>query len=136
MVKTLKVQSYLNSIKGFYLEIFIDGSWDPESERAGFGVYEAQLDLKIGKRVTNRSSVFVTELLAILCALQWIGETRQNRVIICSDSAAVLMALEGSKSKVQPDIHEVFSVWYRIKRTGGEVMLWGVPGHAESREMK
>lgn len=41
------------------------------------------------------------------------------------------MALEGGKSKVQPDIiHEVFSVWYRIKRTGGEVMLCWVPGHA------
>lgn len=92
------------------MEIF-DGSRDPESERAGFGVYEAQFDLKIGKCVTNRSSVFVPELLAILCALQWIGETRQNRVIICSDSAAVPMASEGGKSKVQPDIiHEVFSV--------------------------
>lgn len=62
------------------MEIFIDGSRDPESERAGFGVYEAKLDLKIGKHVTNTSSVFVTELLAILCAMQWIGETRQNRV--------------------------------------------------------
>lgn len=68
------------------MKIYTYGSRDSKSERAGFGVYVAQLDMKIGKRVTNRSSVFVTELLAILCALQWIEETRQNRVTVYSDS--------------------------------------------------
>jgi ribonuclease HI len=39
------------------------------------------------------SSVFTSELMAVLWALRWIEESRPREVIICSDSAAALEAL-------------------------------------------
>ena len=60
--------------------------------------------MKIGRRISNGSSVFTSEVMAILWALRWIEETRPREVIICSDSAAALEALKGGKSKARPDI--------------------------------
>ena len=37
---------------------------------AGFGVYVGQLGVKIGQRISNGSSVFTSELMAILWALR------------------------------------------------------------------
>jgi len=87
-----------------HLGIFTDGSRDPVSRRAGFGVYVAQLNLWSGLRITDGSSVFATELLAILWALWWVEDVKPDRVLICSDSAAALTALQVGKSKARPDL--------------------------------
>ena len=56
-------------------------------------MYVEQLGVKIGRRISNGSSVFTSELMAVLWALRWIEESRPREVIICSDSAAALEAL-------------------------------------------
>ena len=73
---TPKIAEHLNSIRDITLIIFADGSRDPVSGRAGFGMYVEQLGVKIGRRISNGSSVFTSELMAILWALRWIDETR------------------------------------------------------------
>ncbi len=60
-----RVVVYLNSINQSSIIIFTDGSRDPVNGRAGFGVYVEKLGLKIGKIISNGSSVLTTELLAI-----------------------------------------------------------------------
>lgn len=50
-----------------------------------------QLDLKFSVRISDESSVFTSELMAILWALRWVEETKA-REVICSDSAAALEA--------------------------------------------
>ena len=100
----LKLEQYLNSGMGSYLKCFTDGAREPESGKAGFGVYITQLDLRISQRITNERSVFTTELLAMLWALWWIEDVKISETLICSDSAAALMALKGGKSKACPDI--------------------------------
>ena len=60
--------------------------------------------MKIGRRISNGSSVFTSEHMAILWALRWIEETRSREVIICTDSAAALGASRRGKSKARPDI--------------------------------
>ena len=67
-------------------------------------MYVEQLGVKIGRRISNGSSVFTSEHMAILWALRWIEETRSREVIICTDSAAALGASRRGKSKARPDI--------------------------------
>jgi len=66
--------------------VFTDGSRDPVSGRAGFGVYVEQLGLEIGQRISNESPVLTAELMTILWALWWIEEVKPREVIICFDS--------------------------------------------------
>lgn len=113
--------------------VFTDGSKDPVSGRAGFGVYVEQLGLKIGRRISDGSSVFTTELMAIQWALWWIEEASFREVIICSDSAAALETLRVGKSKARPDIlNEILSVFSRIGFACNITFCW-VPGHAGVR---
>ena len=123
-----RVEEYLSVARGHKVIIYTDGSRDPVRRRAGFGVYIEQLELKYSIRITDESSVFTTELMAILWALRWVERERPNQVIICSDSAAALEALQGGKSKARPDIvMEILSVMCRIEDC--EVTLCWVPGH-------
>ena len=127
----LKVDHLLNTEERNYLKIFTDGSVDPESGAAGFGIFVEQLGYGFNKRVTNKSSVFTAELLAILWALWWTEDLNISRVLICSDSAAALMALRGGKSTARPDIViEILSVLFRVGKAGCEVKFCWVPGHA------
>ena len=96
---------------------------------AGFGVYVGQLGVKIGQRISNGSSVFTSELMAILWALRWIKETRPREIIICSDSAAALEALRGGRSKARPDIIiDILTVLFKIGVRSNITFCW-VPGH-------
>jgi len=101
-----KIGEYLNSIRQSTMIIFTDGSRDPVSGRAGFGVYVEQLGLEISisRRISNGSSVLTAELMAILWALWWIEEVKPREVIICSDSVGALDNLKVGKSKSRPDI--------------------------------
>lgn len=60
--------------------LFTDGSKDPKTGYAGAAVYIPMNDSYIKKRVSNHLSVYATELLAILMALQWTEEKRMNNI--------------------------------------------------------
>lgn len=82
--------------------MFTDDSRDPDSGKAGFRVNVAQPGLAINKCTANETSVFTTELLAILWAW-WTEDVRPIKILICSDSAAALTGLKGGKSTAWPD---------------------------------
>lgn len=127
------VQEYLNSVREDKVIIYTDGSRDPVSRRAGFGVYVEQYELKFSIRISNESSVFTAELMAILWALWWVEEAKVREVVICSDSAAGLEALRGVKSKARPDIlNDILSVMLRIGE-GSDITFCWVPGHVGIR---
>lgn len=110
--------------------MFTDDSRDPDSGKAGFRVYVAQSGLGINKRIANETSVFTTELLAILWAW-WTDNVTPIKILICSDSAAALTALKGGKSTAWPDfINNILFFLFRIGMTGCEVKCCWVPGHA------
>ena len=124
------IQLYLNSIREHKLLIFTDGSREPDSKRAGFGVYVEQLDIKFSVRISDESSVFTAELMAILWALRWVEETKAREAVICSDSAAALEALRGGESQARSDIvNEILRIIIRAREASGISFLW-VPGHA------
>ena len=64
----IEVGAYLRGELETLLVIFTDGSKDPGSGRVGFGVYVAQLDLRMGLRISDGSCVFRRCLLSFgLC---------------------------------------------------------------------
>ena len=52
---TPKIAEHLNSFREITFIIFTDGSRDPGSGRAGFGMYVEQLGVKIGRRISDGS---------------------------------------------------------------------------------
>lgn len=68
-------------------------------------------------------------------ALGWTVDIRPNKVLICSDSAAALMALKGDQLKTWPDfIDEFLFILFRFGMTGCEVKFCWVPGDAGVEE--
>ncbi len=75
-------------------------------------------------------SVFTTELLAIILALQWIEEVQPERTEICSDSMGALTSLLSGKSEARQDlVFEVLLNLFRIKQLRIEVHFLWVPAH-------
>ncbi len=75
-------------------------------------------------------SVFTTELLAIILALQWIEEVQPERTVICSDSMAALTSLLSGKSEARQDlVFEVLQSLFRIRQLRIEVNCLWVPAH-------
>ncbi|KAI7808137.1 hypothetical protein IRJ41_016520 [Triplophysa rosa] len=106
----LVVQQYI--IKEYYsvLQVFTDGSKEPE--------------------LSEHVSVFTTELLATMLALQWIEEVQPERTVICSDSMAVLTSLLSGKSEARQDlVFEVLQSLFRIRQLGIEVNFLWVPAY-------
>ena len=92
------VNSYLKRKGANCIHIYTDGSNNLNKVKAKIGISIHQL-----QRISNNVSFFTTELVAILWALGWVEEVRPGKIIICSDSAAALMALKGGKSGARPD---------------------------------
>ncbi|XP_055632701.1 uncharacterized protein LOC129773152 [Toxorhynchites rutilus septentrionalis] len=76
---------------------------------------------KTSMRVPNEFSIFSCEALAIKLALESV--TDANSVIVCSDSASVLKAVEGDKIK-HPIIQEI-----EEQLRGSSATLCWIPGH-------
>ncbi len=108
------------------LQIFTDGSKEPESGRTA-AVY---IKIKMAKRLSDHLSVFTTELLAIVLALQWIEEVQPERTVICSDSMAALTSLLSGKSEARQDlVFEVLLNLFRIRQLRIDVHFLWVPAH-------
>ncbi len=108
------------------LQIFTDGSKEPESGRTA-AVY---IKIKMAKRLSDHLSVFTTELLAIILALQWIEEVQPERTVICSDSMAALTSLLSGKSIARQDlVFEVLLNLFRIRQLRIDVHFLWVPAH-------
>ena len=74
-------------------------------------------------------SVFTAEMVAAIISLQWVEEVRPDRVVICTDSVAILESLQ-SKSIIRENLfigvqHSLF----RLHRGGIEVQFCWVPAH-------
>lgn len=68
------VTKVINEKWSDFLQIYTDGSVDPNSKKAAFAVHIPDVGLKQGYRVPDCVSVFTTEPIAILYALEWVGK--------------------------------------------------------------
>ncbi len=122
--------NHLNEEFNGYLDIYTDGSKDPQSGQTGAAFGVPKMGVKVQKRLSDQVSVFTVELMGIWLALQWIEETRPDKVVICSDSSAVLKSLQSFKSQSRQDIvYEVLECYTRISQLGVKVKFTWVPAH-------
>ena len=69
-----------------YVQIFTDGSKQPDTGKVAIAYVIPEFDIKFSARVSDHLSVFSAELIAIVMALQWVEQSKPIRVAICSDS--------------------------------------------------
>ena len=69
--------------------------------KSGLGVYSSDLQLAISNRISNNSSVFTAELLAIKIALEsiYLANHNKNNYLIVSDSLSSIVAIESPSSR-------------------------------------
>ncbi len=126
----LVVHQYLMQEYYSVLQVFTDGSKEPESGRTTAAVYIPTFKMKMAKRLSDHLSVFITELLAIILALQWIEEVQSEITVMCSDSMAALTSLLSCKSEARQDlVFEVLLNLFRIRQLRIEVNFLWVPAH-------
>lgn len=130
-------QEYYNSI-----QIFTDGSKNPDTGHTAAAVYIPHFKYSIEKRITDHVSVYTAEMIGILMALQWVEDGHPMDVVICSDSYSVLMSINSGKSASRQDIlYEILQNLYRIYRIGVNIsFLWvpayvGVEGNEEADQL-
>lgn len=49
-----------------------------------------EFEIHISKRHSDQLSVHTAEMVAVIISLQWVKEVRPDRVVVCTDSIAVL----------------------------------------------
>lgn len=91
----LYVEEHFGHNWNSHMNIYTDGSGDPESRRVGFGIYVPHVHLSQSRRSPDGSSVFTAELAVTLWAPWWVEEGGLEKVIICSDSLSALTASGG-----------------------------------------
>ena len=130
-INSSQVEGHLKEAWGAHIQIFTDGSKEPKNGKAGCGIYVVDPQVQQGLRISNRASVFTTEITAIIWALWWIEQVKPGKVIICSDSAAALIALRRGTSRARNDlVNEVLIGLYKVEKAGCDVGFLWVPGHA------
>ena len=96
-----------------FVHVYTDGSKDPDTGKTGMAIYiESSSFFKtmiIRARLSDKISVFTTELMAISEALNWIeavtrgGASAAEKFVIFSDSLSSLQAVGGANS-ARPDL--------------------------------
>ena len=119
-----------------YLSIFSDGSKNPGNEHVGIGVVIPEFNVYISKRISDWLSVFTSEVVAIIFALQWVDEIKPERVVICSDSSAALKSLHSKTTDRDDLIMEILMLLLKIERNGTSVHSVGSLHIVVSKVMK
>jgi len=123
--------------KKFYscLQLYTDGSKDPIEQKVGVGVYIPKFETKISLRLSDKTSVNSSALIAIIVGLQWLEQTKPNRMatVICSDSASALKSILSTKTDREDLIVEMYTLLYRLNIEGIIVYFCWVYWHSRKQ---
>ncbi|KAL2077950.1 hypothetical protein ACEWY4_025635 [Coilia grayii] len=112
------------------LQIYTDGSKDPESGRVSCAFCIPQLNVKNGYRLNDNMAVFTAESMGILKALQWVVEAQAKDVVLCTDSFSLLQCLKSCSSNARPDlIAGILLLLNSLYLSGCDVSFLWVPAH-------
>ncbi len=71
----------------------------------GFGWYRdkraihiTEIKIDISKRISDHLLVYTAEIVAVIIALKWVEEVKPDRVIVCTDSLAVIKSIQSKTS--------------------------------------
>uniref|UniRef100_A0A3B3Q2D7 Reverse transcriptase domain-containing protein n=1 Tax=Paramormyrops kingsleyae TaxID=1676925 RepID=A0A3B3Q2D7_9TELE len=122
---------YVEHKYGDHIQIYTDGSKDPESGRTGSAFVIGHQGSEESKRTSNGLSVYTVELYAIMMALEWVGkEEKISKILIGSDSLSALYSLSSGVSNSRQDlVYAILLTYMRIKGKGKQIQLIWVPAH-------
>jgi ribonuclease HI len=130
MTKEEIVDQYLQQKYFNCTQIYTDGSKNPDNGYTGAAIYIPYFKHSVVKRLSNNVSVFTTEMVAILMAMQWVEEIQPISVVVCSDSYSALNSLKSGSSASRQDIlYEILLNIYRINQMGVSVEFVWIPAH-------
>lgn len=109
------VQQYIDQVYYDVVQIFTDGSKDPDSGITSAVVFISQFKVRVMERTSNYISVFTSELIAIALALQWVEEVQPIRSVTCTDFLSALHCLLSGTSTARQ--YMIFSL-FRIRPPG------------------
>lgn len=76
-----------------YVQVFIDGSKDPDGWDTSSAVVVPKYKTEICRGASYCLSVSTVKLCAILMALEWVERNAPRQITICSDSVSALYSL-------------------------------------------
>lgn len=126
----IAVVNYLNQNYNNSVQIFTDGSKNPQSGYTAAAIYIPHIEQSTVKRLSNDISVFTTELMAIFIAMIWVEESNIKDTVICSDSFSALCSLKSGKSDARQDIlYDILQILYRINPLDKNISFLWIPAH-------
>ncbi len=99
------------------------------SPRTGTAFYVPEFKVRKAVRITDGTSVYTAEMTAILMALEWVYEVRPDKVIICSDSMAILGSLQSLETNRTDILTEIMIRLYSLRQVGIIIRFMWVPAH-------
>ena len=121
--------SYIDKNYGF-VQIFTDGSKDPKTGRASAAFAIPEFGVKQARRGPDDLSVFASECIVIIMALQWVDEVKPLRTVKCSGCQAALMSLKSFNTDSRQDlIYEIAMSLYRTQQLGLYIKFILIPAH-------
>ena len=87
-----------------FTQVYTDGAKKPETGVTGYGVAIPVKRIGINRRTSNKLGVYTVEMLAVLVALRWVEKTKQDKVMICSDSTSILASIRSFHSNSRQDV--------------------------------
>ena len=130
ILDSVKVQDYIDHIYYSAIQIYTDGSKDPDSGTTSAAVFIPQFKVNILKRTSDHISIFTSELIAIILALQWVEEVQPIRSVICTDSLSAIESLASGISTARQDlIYEILQSLFRIRHLGIIIHFLWIPAH-------
>ncbi|MES9905975.1 MAG: ribonuclease H family protein, partial [Sedimenticola sp.] len=92
------------------LQIFTDGSKDPNLQRvsAAFSIPSLKVNKKF--RISDNTSILTAELLGIIRALSWVIEHGPLFSVVLTDALSGLLAIKNYSSKSRPEL--IWEIWH------------------------
>jgi ribonuclease HI len=108
-----------------YMHVYTDGS--KKDDRTGCAFYIPGMKFGSGIRISDGSSVFEAELVAILKVLEFLYQKPPLRCVIFSDSLSGLQALSDDSDHVL--VKEISNYFFLFANIGSVVELCWIPSH-------
>ncbi len=118
----------INSLWGAAVHIYTDGSLDPKTNKVGCSMVIPAFKVSKKFRLSNNSSIYSAELVAILMALEWIEEVKPTDAIVFSDCKSAITAIGkfDQDNKVILDIQRLYN---SLKSQSTNVEIIWIPSH-------
>lgn len=111
--------------------VYTDGSFTNDG-RASSCFHVPSLDYHEAYRLTNGTSIYAAEMVAILKAMEWVNRTQQTNTIVLSDCQSVLQSMMQQRSQRRPMLLQRLLATYEDDRsrhpTTPTILVW-IPSH-------